>query len=97
MRATGADIDNDVRLPAHLELELVLLDRDGVLNLNLDQGVRREADWVWLPGAPTAARLLAEHGVRVMVATNQANFGRGLRTAAPSASLNPGSSVRPCG
>lgn len=69
-------------MPASLRLELVLLDRDGVLNSNLDRGVRRPADWVWLPGARTAVRILACQGIRLMVVTNQANIGRGTLSIA---------------
>lgn len=64
----------------HLAIELVLLDRDGVLNRNLDRGVRCEADWVWLTGARTAVRMLDEHGLRLMVVTNQGSIGRGVLT-----------------
>ena len=69
-----------IRLPADLRLELVVLDRDGVLNRDLDRGVRRNADWAWLPGARAAVNLLFDHGLRLMVATNQANIGRGIIT-----------------
>lgn len=62
--------------------ELVLLDRDGVLNRNLDQGVRTLAEWTWLPGALDALALLATDGRQVAVVTNQANLGRGLTRAA---------------
>lgn len=64
-------------LPDRLAIHLVLLDRDGVLNRNLARGVRSEADWIWLPGAADAVRLIAR-SARVMILTNQANIGRGL-------------------
>ncbi|GAA4232416.1 D-glycero-beta-D-manno-heptose 1,7-bisphosphate 7-phosphatase [Actinomadura meridiana] len=67
---------------AGLDLDLVLLDRDGVLNRNLDQGVRHWSDWEWLPGARRAVRMLAESGTRTMVVTNQSNVGRGVLTHA---------------
>lgn len=85
LRRAGID---DVRLPACLRPEFVLLDRDGVLNRNVDKGVRCEAGWVWLPGATTAVRLLAEHGVRLMVVTNQANIGRGILITAQLAVIH---------
>jgi D-glycero-D-manno-heptose 1,7-bisphosphate phosphatase len=69
-----------IRLPADLRLELVVLDRDGVLNRDLDRGVRRNADWAWLPDSMAAVNLLFDHGLRLMVATNQANIGRGIIT-----------------
>ncbi|WP_165959048.1 HAD-IIIA family hydrolase [Actinomadura sp. KC345] len=61
-----------------LAFDLVLLDRDGVLNRDLARGVRHQSDWEWLPEAREAVRMLSESGTRMMVVTNQANIGRGL-------------------
>ncbi|MEX5709118.1 HAD-IIIA family hydrolase [Parafrankia sp. FMc6] len=77
-----------VRLPRHYRLELVVLDRDGVLNRNLDRGVRQSSDWVWLPGARAAANCLFAHDIRLMVATNQANIGRGIMTTEQLAAIH---------
>jgi len=54
---------------------------------------------VWLPGATTAVRLLAEHGVRLMVVTNQANIGRGTLTTAQLVMIHSGivRELRPAG
>jgi D-glycero-D-manno-heptose 1,7-bisphosphate phosphatase len=71
-----------------LTLELVLLDRDGVLNRNLDRGVLHEDDWVWVAGARTAVRMLADRGLRLMVVTNQGNIGRGLLTVSGLAAIH---------
>jgi len=68
----------------------VILDRDGVLNVEAADGgyVQSPAQWQWLPGALDALRRLAGAGVRVSVATNQSGVGRGLVTAADVASVN---------
>jgi len=60
-----------------LDIKLVLLDRDGVLNRNLEAGVREPKQWEWLPGAIDALGRLAA-GWTVMVVTNQAGIGRGV-------------------
>jgi D-glycero-D-manno-heptose 1,7-bisphosphate phosphatase len=78
---THAAMD-DLRLPEALRPDLILLDRGGVLNRNLDQGVRQPDDWTWLPGSVAAVRHLASEGRRLMVITNQANIGRGLLSTA---------------
>lgn len=68
----------------------VILDRDGVLNVEAADGgfVQSPAQWQWLPGALDALRRLAGAGVRVSVATNQSGVGRGLMTAADLAAVN---------
>lgn len=80
----------DVRLPKDLRPGLILLDRDGVLNRNLDQGVRQPADWLWLPGSVAAVHRLASQGWRLMVITNQANIGRGLLSTVILDSIHQG-------
>ena len=61
---------------------VVIVDRDGVLNRNLEDGVRSWQEFEFLPGALAAMAHLAAHGHRVVVVTNQANVGRGLVTRA---------------
>jgi D-glycero-D-manno-heptose 1,7-bisphosphate phosphatase len=60
----------------------VVLDRDGVLNVKAPPAeyVTRPEDFVWLPGALEALRLLREAGFRVAVVSNQAGVGRGVMT-----------------
>ena len=60
----------------------VILDRDGVLNVRAPRAeyVARPEDFVWLPGALKALRLLCEAGFRVAVVSNQAGVGRGVMT-----------------
>jgi D-glycero-D-manno-heptose 1,7-bisphosphate phosphatase len=62
----------------------VLLDRDGVLNEKMPRAdyVRSWKDWTWRPNALDALRLLTEHGVRLIVITNQAGIARKVMTEA---------------
>lgn len=55
----------------------VLLDRDGVINRDLPESVRSPEALVLLPEALKALALFNEHGVSVIVITNQACVGRG--------------------
>lgn len=59
-------------------MELVILDRDGVINRDRTDFVCSPEDWVPLPGSLEAIARLTEAGVRVAVATNQSGVGRGL-------------------
>jgi D-glycero-D-manno-heptose 1,7-bisphosphate phosphatase len=59
-------------------LDLVILDRDGVINEDRDDFIRSPAQWVPLPGSLEAIARLTDAGVRVAVATNQSGVGRGL-------------------
>jgi histidinol-phosphate phosphatase family protein len=61
---------------------VVIIDRDGVINRNLDQGVRSWNEFEFLPGALEGLATLKRHGHRVVVVTNQANLARGLLTPA---------------
>jgi D-glycero-D-manno-heptose 1,7-bisphosphate phosphatase len=57
---------------------VVLLDRDGVINRNLDLGIRSRSEFEFLPGALEGLKLLSRAGALIVVVTNQANIGRGL-------------------
>ncbi|MDA3963253.1 MAG: HAD-IIIA family hydrolase [Planctomycetota bacterium] len=56
---------------------VVLLDRDGVLNVDLPTGVLRREDLTMEPAAAAAVARLNAAGYRVVVVTNQACVGRG--------------------
>lgn len=56
----------------------VLVDRDGVLNVNRAGYVKSWAEFAFLPGALDALALLARHGATVVVVTNQSIVNRGL-------------------
>lgn len=58
---------------------VIFLDRDGTLNV--DHGyVYRIADFVWLPKAIEAVKLLRTSGAAIAVVTNQSGIGRGKYT-----------------
>jgi D-glycero-D-manno-heptose 1,7-bisphosphate phosphatase len=63
-------------------MDLVILDRDGVINHDRPDFIRCPEDWVPLPGSLEAIARLTRQGVRVAVATNQSGVGRGLFDAA---------------
>lgn len=62
----------------------ILLDRDGVLNRRPPRAeyVRRPDEFIWLPGALEAVRLLSEAGYRLLVISNQAGVARGAMSEA---------------
>lgn len=61
------------------ECKFVLLDRDGVINRRVAGGyVTSWKEFEFLPGSLAALRLLAHHGYRALVVSNQACVGKGL-------------------
>ncbi len=60
---------------------VVLLDRDGVINVDLPTGVSRLADFVLIPGSLAALISLSRAGVTLALVTNQAGIGRGTVSA----------------
>lgn len=62
--------------------EFLILDRDGVINQRITSGyVTCWEEFVFLPGALEALRLLNANHYRVIVVSNQAGVGKGLMTA----------------
>ncbi|MBI3525261.1 MAG: D-glycero-beta-D-manno-heptose 1,7-bisphosphate 7-phosphatase [Betaproteobacteria bacterium] len=59
-------------------MKLVILDRDGVINLDSDQFIKSPEEWKPIPGSLAAIARLNQQGYRVVVATNQSGIGRGL-------------------
>jgi D-glycero-D-manno-heptose 1,7-bisphosphate phosphatase len=57
---------------------LVILDRDGVINVDSDDFIKSPREWHALPGSLEAIRELCDAGFDVVVATNQSGVGRGL-------------------
>lgn len=67
--------------PSPPPIRHLILDRDGVLNREGDDGwVTHPRAWRWEPGALEALRLFREGQIGVSVATNQSCIGRGLAT-----------------
>ncbi|MGN6315860.1 D-glycero-beta-D-manno-heptose 1,7-bisphosphate 7-phosphatase [Trinickia sp.] len=58
--------------------KLVILDRDGVINVDSDAFIKTPDEWVPLPGSLEAIARLNQAGYRIAVASNQSGIGRGL-------------------
>jgi len=59
-------------------MKLIILDRDGVINHDSDQFIKKPEEWKPIPGSLEAIARLNQDGYRVVVATNQSGIGRGL-------------------
>lgn len=59
-------------------MRLVILDRDGVINLDSPDFVKSPEEWIPIPGSIEAIARLCSGGFTVAVATNQSGVGRGL-------------------
>jgi len=59
-------------------VKLVILDRDGVINIDSEHYIKSPAEWKPLPGSLEAIARLTKEGYHVTVATNQSGVGRGL-------------------
>lgn len=57
---------------------LVILDRDGVINRDSQHYVRSAKEWLPLPGSIEAISRLTQAGFVVTVASNQSGIGRGF-------------------
>jgi len=59
-------------------MELVILDRDGVINQDSTRHIRSPEEWIPIPGSLDAIARLNRAGFRVVVATNQSGLARRL-------------------
>jgi D-glycero-D-manno-heptose 1,7-bisphosphate phosphatase len=59
-------------------MKLVILDRDGTINVDSDEFIKSPAEWEPLPGALDAIARINHAGWHVVVASNQSGLGRGL-------------------
>lgn len=57
--------------------KLVILDRDGVINVDSPEFIKSEAEWQPIPGSLEAIATLNQYGYQVVVATNQSGIARG--------------------
>ena len=69
-------------------MKLVVLDRDGVINLDSDRFIKAPDEWRPIPGSLEAIALLNQNGYRVAVATNQSGIGRGFLDMAAFNAIN---------
>lgn len=65
-----------------MKRRLVILDRDGTLNVDSEDYIRSVHEWIPLPGALEAVARLSRAGYNVAVATNQSGLARGYFTQA---------------
>ncbi|HIG42129.1 MAG: D-glycero-beta-D-manno-heptose 1,7-bisphosphate 7-phosphatase [bacterium] len=63
-------------------MKVVILDRDGVINVDSRDYIKSPDEWKPIPGSIEAISLLANNGIKVYVATNQAGVARGLFSSA---------------
>lgn len=61
-----------------MPMKLIILDRDGVINVDSDQFIKSPEEWKPIPGSLEAIARLNQWGWRVVVASNQSGVGRGL-------------------
>ncbi|HSH73213.1 MAG TPA: D-glycero-beta-D-manno-heptose 1,7-bisphosphate 7-phosphatase [Methylophilaceae bacterium] len=59
-------------------MKLVILDRDGVINVDSPHYIKSPSEWVPIPGSLEAIALLNQSGYRVAIATNQSGISRGI-------------------
>ena len=59
-------------------MKLIILDRDGVINYDSAEFIKKPAEWKPIPDSLEAIARLNQDGYRVVVATNQSGVGRGL-------------------
>ena len=68
--------------------DLIVLDRDGVINADSPHYIKSAAEWQPLPGSIEAIGMLCQAGCKVYVATNQAGLARQKFSAADLAAMH---------
>ena len=69
-------------------MKLVILDRDGVINVDSAQFIKTPEEWKPIPGSLEAIARLNQAGFTVVVATNPSGIGRGLFDMATLNAIN---------
>jgi len=59
-------------------MKLVILYRDGVINVDSEHFIKNPSEWQAIPGSLEAIARLNHEGYRVVIASNQSGVGRGL-------------------
>lgn len=68
--------------------KLVVLDRDGVINVDSDAYIKNASEWQAIEGSLEAIAKLKVAGYAVYIATNQSGLARGLFTEADLAGMH---------
>lgn len=69
-------------------MNLIILDRDGVINYDSPEYIKSPAEWVPIPGSLQAIADLNRAGYQIAVATNQSGIARGLYDIATLAAIH---------
>lgn len=59
-------------------MKLIILDRDGVINIDSPDYIKSPKEWEPIPGSLEAIARFSHAGYRVVIASNQSGVGRGL-------------------
>jgi len=65
-------------MPPTPAINVVFLDRDGVINRDSPEYIKSWAEFEFLPGSLDAIRLLSQNGFSIIIITNQSAIGRGM-------------------
>lgn len=60
--------------------KIIILDRDGVINIESPDYIKSPSEWIALPNSLEAIALLTKNGFKVVIATNQSGLARGYYT-----------------
>lgn len=69
-------------------MSLIILDRDGVINLDSPDFIKSPEEWLPIQGSLEAIGRLSQAGHTIAVATNQSGIGRGLYSTATLAAIH---------
>ena len=69
-------------------MKLIILDRDGVINIDSDAFIKTPDEWKPIAGSLEAIAKLNHSGYRVVVCSNQSGIGRGLLDMAALNAIN---------
>lgn len=61
-------------------MKLIILDRDGVINIEREDFIKNVDEWEEIPESLEAIANLTQSGFKVVVCTNQSGIGRGFYT-----------------
>lgn len=61
-----------------MPMKLIILDRDGVINVDSEAYIKHISEWKPIPGSLEAIAKLSQAGYKIAIATNQSGVNRGL-------------------